>query len=159
MTDLGDRAFGFGAPSYRPALSLRGRKAVAISRKAVPNRNMLPGDSHGALPLGMTDLGDRAFVSHERFRWCVGGTKAPPYKKIPRFQRNGGFSTNSIRRAEASDQSREPNGVIRPPGHQNALAPGPAGGKRSLSEWTGSKLVLCGITRRSKQRSRSRWAG
>ena len=36
------------------------------------------------------------------------------------------YNTNSIRRAENSDLSSEPNGVIRPPGHQNALAPGPA---------------------------------
>ena len=36
------------------------------------------------------------------------------------------YNTNSIRRAEASDQSRRPNGVIRPPGHQNEMAPGPA---------------------------------
>ena len=32
-----------------------------------------------------------------------------------------------IRRAENSDQSRRPNGVIQPPGYQNELAPGPAG--------------------------------
>ncbi len=30
---------------------------------------------------------------------------------------------NSIRRADHSDQSREPNGVILPPANQNALAP------------------------------------
>ena len=50
------------------------------------------------------------------YRWCVGGVITPPYK---------GFS-NSIRRADHSDQSSGPNGLIRPPGHQNELAPGPA---------------------------------
>ena len=32
------------------------------------------------------------------------------------------YNTNSIRRAEASDQSSEPNGVIQPPGPQNELS-------------------------------------
>ena len=34
---------------------------------------------------------------------------------------------DSIRRAETSDQSRGPNGLIQPPACQNELAPGPAG--------------------------------
>ena len=48
-------------------------------------------------------------------------------------KKNGGGNaarptgTNSIRRAENSDQSRGPNGVIQPPTCQNELAPGPAG--------------------------------
>ena len=37
------------------------------------------------------------------------------------------YSLNSIRRADHSDQSSGPNGLIRPPAFQNELSPGTAG--------------------------------
>ena len=37
------------------------------------------------------------------------------------------YCANSIRRADTSDQSRGPNGLIYPPAFQNELAPGTAG--------------------------------
>ena len=40
------------------------------------------------------------------------------------------YSPNSIRRAENSDQSRGPNGVIQPPARQNELSPGTAPTKK-----------------------------
>ena len=57
------------------------------------------------------------------FRWYCGTARRP----FPTWNSQIPYAPNSIRRAETSDQSSGPNGVIRPPACQNELAPGPAG--------------------------------
>ena len=49
---------------------------------------------------------------------------------------------NSIRRAETSDRSSGPNGVIQPPACQNELAPGPAGRPVERGQWCHSTTGL-----------------
>ena len=60
-----------GAPQGGLSCPFGAIHLLAISWQAVPNRNMLPGDSHGALPLGMTDLGDFAAVWRGKSRHTI----------------------------------------------------------------------------------------
>ena len=86
------RKTGFNKTGHRLPLSLRAEGApqggLSCPSGNSPSGNLLegssssyavPGDSHGALPLGMTDLGDCAAVWRGWFRWCVGGGQPAPY--------------------------------------------------------------------------------
>ena len=114
--------FRYSATGHRPPLSLRGGRSPTWQSpgRQYESQRVTRRFPRSLRSLGMTDLGDCAFVRARRLSNMGGGRQPAPYNECPKNSRIP-YAERKLATNRAS-----PKDVIQPPDHQNELAPGPA---------------------------------